>query len=141
MAIYGVQGWRWDWVRDIRELVFALDADPAGQQQWQALARQAALRGKQVVAMPAAAYGGRKDVSEAWAAGVLCLDGGAADLDGAEGGRVSQGHREMWTERVAIMVVDGGLPLAEAERCAWAGSPAAGAAGAACSQGEHGTAR
>ena len=34
VAIFGVQGWRWDWVRDIRELVFALDADTAGQQQW-----------------------------------------------------------------------------------------------------------
>jgi hypothetical protein len=45
VAIFGVQGWHWDWVRDIRKLVFALDADTAGQQQWQALARQAALRG------------------------------------------------------------------------------------------------
>jgi len=39
VAIYGVQGWRWDWVRDVRELVFALDADVAGQQQWQAARR------------------------------------------------------------------------------------------------------
>ena len=81
VAIFGVHGWRWDWVRDIRELVFALDADTAGQQQWQALARQAALRGKQVAVLPPRAYGGWKDVSEAWAAGVLCLDGGAADVE------------------------------------------------------------
>jgi hypothetical protein len=27
VAIFGVQGWRWDWVREVRELVFALDAD------------------------------------------------------------------------------------------------------------------
>ena len=33
MAIYGVQGWRWDWVSNVRELVFALDTDTAGQQQ------------------------------------------------------------------------------------------------------------
>jgi hypothetical protein len=33
VAIFGVQGWRWDWVRGVRELVFALDADAAGQQQ------------------------------------------------------------------------------------------------------------
>ena len=45
VAIFGVHGWRWDWVREICALVFALDADTAGQQQWQALARQAALRG------------------------------------------------------------------------------------------------
>ena len=30
VAIFGVQGWRWDWVREVRELVFALDADAAG---------------------------------------------------------------------------------------------------------------
>ena len=33
VAIFGVQGWRWDWVREVRELVFALDADAAGQPQ------------------------------------------------------------------------------------------------------------
>ena len=141
VAIFGVHGWRWDWVRDVRELVFALDADTAGQQQWQALARQAALRGKRVAVLPPHAYGGWKDVSEAWAAGVLCLDGGVADLDGTLGRCVTQECRETWTERVAIMVVDGGLPPAEAARCAWAGTPAPGAAGAARSQGAHGTTR
>ena len=44
--------------RHVDALVFALDADTAGQQQWQALARQAALRGKRVAVLPAAAYGG-----------------------------------------------------------------------------------
>jgi len=58
VAIFGVHGWRWDWVREVRELVFALDADAAGQQQWKALARQAALRGKQVAVLEPAAYGG-----------------------------------------------------------------------------------
>ena len=69
VAIFGVQGWRWDWAREVRELVFALDTDAAGQQQWRQLARQAALRGKQVAVLEPAAYGGYKDVSEAWAAG------------------------------------------------------------------------
>src|SRR2546425_5419499 len=68
VAIFGVQGWRWDWVREVRELVFALDADAAGQQQWRAFARQAALRGKRVAGLPAAAYEGWKDMSEAWRA-------------------------------------------------------------------------
>jgi DNA primase len=31
VAIFGVQGWRWDWRREVRELVFVLDADTAGQ--------------------------------------------------------------------------------------------------------------
>src|SRR5262245_55672957 len=37
VAIFGVQGWRWEWAREVRELVFALDADPAGQHQWREL--------------------------------------------------------------------------------------------------------
>ena len=60
VAIFGVQGWRWDWVCEVRELVFALDADPAGQQQWRQLARQAVLRGKRVAVLEPAAYGGTK---------------------------------------------------------------------------------
>jgi DNA primase len=73
VAIFGVQGWRWDWAREVRELGFALDADAAGQQQWRQLARQAALRGKRVAVLPAAAYGGCKDVNEAWVAGTLAV--------------------------------------------------------------------
>jgi DNA primase len=65
VAIFGVHGWRWDWVHEVRELVFALDADAAGQQQWRMLARQAVLRGKHVAVLEPAAYGGRKDVNEA----------------------------------------------------------------------------
>jgi DNA primase len=60
VAIFGVQGWRCDWVREVRELVFALDADAAGQQQWKALARQAALRGKRVAVLEPSAYGDTK---------------------------------------------------------------------------------
>jgi len=123
-----VQGWRWDWAREVRALVLALDADAAGQQQWRQLARQAALRGKRVAVLPPAAYGGHKDASAAWAAGVL--EGGAwpaAAETGAEGLTVPEDLREAWTERVAIMMADGGLPRAEAERVAWAGLQAAGA--------------
>jgi hypothetical protein len=58
VAIFGVQGWRWEWAREVRALVFALDADAAGQQQWRRLARQAALRGKGVSMLEPAAYGG-----------------------------------------------------------------------------------
>ena len=57
----------------MRELVFALDADTAGQQQWRQLARQAALRGKQVAVLPPEAYGGHKDVNEAWVTGTLVV--------------------------------------------------------------------
>ncbi len=91
-------------MREICALVFALDADTTGQQQWRVLARQATLRGKGVAVLPPHAYGGWKDVSEAWAAGGLCLDAGAADTDGTQGRRVPQECQETWTERVAIMV-------------------------------------
>jgi hypothetical protein len=127
IAIFGVHGWRWDWVREVHELVFALDADAVGQQQWRQLARQAALRGKQMAVLPAAAYGGYKDVNEAWAAGVLAVGAGPA-VPGGEAVAVPQHQRESWAERVAIMVIDGGLAHADAERLAWAGLQTPGAA-------------
>ena len=67
VAICGVQGWRLAWAREVRELVFALDADAAGQPPWRARARAAALRGKRignskrVAVLPPAAYGGDVD--------------------------------------------------------------------------------
>jgi hypothetical protein len=119
MAIFGVQGWRWDWAREVRELVFALDADAAGQQQWRQLARQAALRGKHVSVLEPAAYGGHKDVSAAWAVGVLAVGAGPAAA-GGEAHVVPEDLREAWAERIAIMVADGGIPRTDAERLAWA---------------------
>jgi hypothetical protein len=119
VAIFGVQGWRWDWVREVRELVFALDADAAGQQQWRQFARQAALRGKHVAALPAAAYGGCKDVSDAWATGVLAVDVRPAAVPEGAAHAVPPHQRESWAERTAMMVIDGGLPHEDAERLAW----------------------
>ena len=66
VAIYSVQGWCWNWVRDVRALVFALDAEAAGQQPWQQLARQAALRGKPVARAAGSGLRGCKDMSETW---------------------------------------------------------------------------
>jgi hypothetical protein len=106
----------------LRELVFALDADAAGQQQWRQLARQAALRGKQVAGLPAAAYGGCKDASAAWAAGVLAVGAGpAAATAGGEALAMPEELCEVWAERVAIMTADGGVSRAGAERLAWKG--------------------
>jgi DNA primase len=122
VAIFGVQGWRWDWAREVRELVIALDADSAGQQQWRQLARQAALRGKQVAVLPATAYGGHKDVNEAWVAGTLAVD--AWCTPAAEPGArltVPADLHEAWEERVAIMLADGHVHPADAARLAWEG--------------------
>lgn len=99
VAIFGVQGWRWAWARQVRELVFALDADAAGQQAGRALARAAALRGKQVAVVPAAsAYGGYKDVNAAWGAGVCTT---ASDYEERS---ALPDLQEAWSERTAITV-------------------------------------
>jgi DNA primase len=120
VAIFGVHGWRWAWARQVRELVFALDADTAGQQQWRVLAREAALRGKRVAVLPPAAYGGHKDVNEAWRAGALILGGWLATaIDSPEGLEIPEDLRDTWEERAAIMECDGGLARPEAEHAAW----------------------
>jgi hypothetical protein len=104
VAIFGVQGWHWDWAREVRALVFALDADAAGQQQWRQLARQATLRGKQVAGLPAVAYGGQKDVSAAWAGGALTLgDWSAGIVEGSKGLEIREDLHDAWAERAAIM--------------------------------------
>ena len=122
VAIFGVKSWRWDWLREVRELVFALDADTAGQQQWRTLVRQAALRGKQVAVLPSEAYGGHNDVKEAWVAGALAV--GAWSTPAKEPGArlaVSADLHEVWEERVAITLADGHLLPTDAARLAWEG--------------------
>lgn len=65
-----------------------------------------------------AAYGRRKDASAAWAAGVLTVGGGPMADENSERSELPEDFWEGWNERVAIMVVDGGVPHAEAERVA-----------------------
>ena len=94
-------------MRKVRELVFALDAEPVGQQQWRQLAPQAAMRGKRVAVLPAAAYGGHNDVNEAWVAGTLAVDTWCTP--GEETGArlaVLEDLYEAWEERVATLLVD-----------------------------------
>jgi len=119
VAIFGVQGWRWEWGRAVRALVFALDADAAGQQQWRQLAREAALRGKGVEVLEPMAYGGYKDVNEAWMAGALTLGEGPVALEGPKGLELPADLRNAWDERAAIMECDGGLARSVAEYTAW----------------------
>lgn len=119
VAIFGVQGWRWPWAREVRALVFALDADAAGQQAWRALARQAALRGKQVKVLEPTAYGGYKDVNAAWMAGTLTIGEAPVALPGPERLERTEELRDAWAERAAIMECDGGLVRPVAEHAAW----------------------
>ena len=104
MAIFGMQGWWSGWFRKVRERVVALDTDPAGQQQWRQLARQATLRRKQVAVLPTAAYGGHKDVNTAWVADSLAVDAWftPAEETGARLAVPADLHKA-WAERAAIM--------------------------------------
>lgn len=73
VAIFGVTGWRWEWAKGARELIFALDADETGAEHLRELAREARLRGRAVAYVEPSSYGGEKDASAAWRAGVLTL--------------------------------------------------------------------
>jgi hypothetical protein len=54
-------------------------------------------------------------------AGTLAVAAGSVPAGaGAAKRSVPEALREAWEERVAIMVVEGGLPRADAERLAWA---------------------
>ena len=73
VAIFGVDGWRWEWASRVATLVLAFDADTTGQKGWREIARQGRLRGKRVFILSPEAYGGSKDANEAWVAGNLKL--------------------------------------------------------------------
>ena len=77
----------------------------------------AGRRGTRVAGLPPAAYGGCKDASAAWAAGVLAVGAGPGGRERPEN------LREHIEERTAIMRYDGKLPHAEAARLAWASFP------------------
>jgi hypothetical protein len=72
--------------------------------------------------LPAAAYGGHKDVNEAWVAGTLAV--GVWLTPGAAAGVMSAVPAvlvKVWEERIAIMLADSHLLPADAERLAWEG--------------------
>ncbi len=74
VAIFGVNGWRWEWLPpDVGSIVFAMDADAAGDDAWRDIAQGARRMGIRVVHLTAAAYGGEKDAAAAYAKGVLDL--------------------------------------------------------------------
>jgi len=131
VAIFGVHGWRWAWARDVPALVFALDADATGQEAWRALARQARLRGKRVAFLPPEAYGGAKDVNDAWVAGVLRVGAAPAAsepaaLGPAAGHSHTAGHGTLIIERLADLCPSPATPppadLVQGDPCPTCGS-------------------
>ncbi len=74
VAILGVNGWRPEWLpSDVSNLVFAMDADAAGDVAWRKIAEHARRMGVRVTHLTADAYGGEKDAAAAYAKGVLDL--------------------------------------------------------------------
>lgn len=85
VAIFGVNGWRWEWARGVADVALAFDADTAdpanpSHHAVKALVREALLRGRRVSVLPLEAYGVHKDASEAWIAGGFRL-GTLADAE------------------------------------------------------------
>ncbi|MEP7218264.1 MAG: toprim domain-containing protein [Bacteroidota bacterium] len=73
LAIFGLEGLRWSWLRDVQEIVFAFDSDMAGREKVSEVCRAGAFRGKTVRFLDAEDLGKHKDVNEAWIAGDLCI--------------------------------------------------------------------
>lgn len=71
VAIFGIDGWHWEWAQSLQTFYFAFDADAAGQLGWKRLARQCVLRGKKVWFIPPEVYGEQKDINAAHCAGTL----------------------------------------------------------------------
>ena len=74
-AIFGTNGVRWEWLRGVQRIVLAFDMDPAGDQARERHGREAHMRGLEVLELTPDELGGKKDIAEAWAAGVLQLSG------------------------------------------------------------------
>jgi hypothetical protein len=74
VAIFGLGRMRWSWLAaGQRELVLAVDTDAAGEKAVAGFLREATLRGLVVLRLTAEEMGGRKDVGEAYVAGVLTV--------------------------------------------------------------------
>lgn len=72
-AIFGLDGLRWDWVRE-REIVLALDADGAGEKGIGELAKKAQQFGTKLRRLTEEEMGGCKDANEALVKGCLRID-------------------------------------------------------------------
>lgn len=71
VAIFGINGMRWEWSGPVDEIVMALDADETGMKNRVEMGRQGALRGKRIWFLDDEVLGGASDLNEAWIKGVL----------------------------------------------------------------------
>ena len=67
--------WRWEWTKGSDEPIIALDAAEQDPQRARHVAREALLRGRRSRVLPPDAWGGCKDVNQAWSTSNLHLRG------------------------------------------------------------------
>jgi CHC2-type zinc finger protein/Toprim domain-containing protein len=73
VAVFGVAGIRWGWLRQVRRIVLGFDCDEAGRKAIQNSAKQCLLRGVEVLQITPDELGGEKDIAKAWELGKLSL--------------------------------------------------------------------
>lgn len=75
VAVFGVAGIRWGWLRQVRRIVIAFDCDDAGRKAIETSAKQCLLRGVEVLQITPDELGGAKDIAKAWEDGTLRFAG------------------------------------------------------------------
>ena len=71
VAVFGLNGIRWEWLKQTRRIVLGFDIDSAGVKAIKEQAEQAQLRGIEVLAITREELGGANDIAEAWEKGTL----------------------------------------------------------------------
>ena len=74
IAVFGLNGIRWDWLKNTKRIVLCFDIDDSGFKAIKEQAAQAQLRGIEVLAITRDELGGATDIAEAWQKGVLNIE-------------------------------------------------------------------
>jgi hypothetical protein len=74
VAVFGLNGIRWDWLKNVKRIVLCFDFDESGLKAIKEQAEQALLRGIEVLAITKEELGGANDLAEAWEKGTLNLE-------------------------------------------------------------------
>ena len=74
IAVFGLNGIRWDWLKNTKRIILCFDFDDSGLKAIKEQAEQALLRGIEVLAITKEELGGSNDLAEAWEKGTLNLE-------------------------------------------------------------------
>lgn len=74
VAVFGLNGIRWEWLKQTRRIVIGFDIDSVGVSAIKEQAEQAQLRGIEVLALTKEELGGANDIAEAWEKGTLHIE-------------------------------------------------------------------